>query len=195
MQATVLRLGPGADLKRSLEELARQGPAHGFVLSIVGDLSQATFVCPGRSGPTVLRGALEIISLQGSLSPGGVHLHLSFSDSECQVWGGHLEQGTLLLKGAELLIGFPDEASSIPAPATTTTSHQSEPKVAIAVGEGCPWSRRAERLLHSLGIAYIKVPAQAAPLPQITIAGVFIGGYTELAEWHGQGKLEALRSR
>lgn len=195
MQAKVLRLGPGADLKRSLEELAREERAHGFVLSIVGDLSQATFACPGRSEPTVLRGALEIISLQGSLSPGGVHLHLSFSDGECQVWGGHLEQGTLLLKGAELLIGFPEEAPSIRASATTATSHQSEPKVGIAVAEGCPWSRRAERLLHSLGIAYTKVAAQAGPLPQITIDGVLIGGYTELAEWHGQGKLEALRSR
>jgi glutaredoxin len=35
-----------------------------------------------------------------------VHLHLSFSDGACQVWGGHLEPGTLVQKGADLLIGL-----------------------------------------------------------------------------------------
>ena len=48
-------------------------------------------------------GELEIITLQGTISPDGVHLHLSFSDASCQVWGGHLEHGTLVLRGADLL--------------------------------------------------------------------------------------------
>ena len=94
MEPQAIHLGPGADLRKSLEELAQQQQAEGFVLSIVGNLSRVAFACPGSDQPTVLTGELEIISLQGTISPQGVHLHLSFSDGECQVWGGHLEHGS-----------------------------------------------------------------------------------------------------
>ena len=105
-----LKLGPGSDLRRSLEQLAIEQGAAGFVLGVVGNLSRAAFQCAGRSGPTILEGDLEIITLQGTLAPQGVHLHLSFSDGECQVWGGHLEYGTLVLRGADLLVGLLAEA-------------------------------------------------------------------------------------
>ena len=92
MEPKAIHLGPGADLRKSLEELAQKEQAEGFVLSVVGNLSQAAFACPGSDQPTLLSGELEIITLQGT-SAQGVHLHLSFSDAECQVWG-HLEHGS-----------------------------------------------------------------------------------------------------
>ena len=79
MRALPLHLDAGSDVRRSLEQLAVAQNAGGFVLSVVGNLSQAAFACPGQTAPTLLSGELEIITLQGTLAPEGVHLHLSFS--------------------------------------------------------------------------------------------------------------------
>ena len=106
MHAVPLHLASGSDLRVTLEEFAVAQGARGFVLGVVGDLSQAAFQCPGQPQPTVLQGDLEIITLNGTFSPEGVHLHLSLSDGACQVWGGHLEPGSVVRKGADLLLGL-----------------------------------------------------------------------------------------
>ena len=192
MRALSLHLDPGSDVRRSLEQFAREQGASGFVLSVVGNLSQAAFQCPGKRGPTVLQGELEIITLQGTLAPAGVHLHLSFSDPECQVWGGHLEPGTLVLKGADLLVGFLEDTA--PTVLTQAELGRREPRVVIAVSPDCPFSRRALRLLRTLGIAHrIIDPQPGQSVPQISIDGHWIGGYDALAELHGSGQLESLR--
>ena len=191
MHAVPLHLQAGSDVRRSLEQLALEHNAGGFVLSVVGNLSQAAFACPGKSAPTVLAGELEIITLQGTISPDGVHLHLSFSDASCQVWGGHLEHGTLVLRGADLLVGLLSAGSS----AAPIASASSEPRVEIAGRPECPFSRRALRMLRTLGIAFVEIePDETAPVPQLYIDGVAIGGYNELAELHSRGELDALRS-
>ena len=201
MRTLPLKLGPGSDLRRSLEQLAIEQGAAGFVLGVVGNLSRATFQCAGRSGPTILEGDLEIITLQGTVAPDGVHLHLSLSDSDCQVWGGHLEPGTLVLKGADLLVGFLQDSQ--PAPPDQPAA---EVAVEVAVLPGCPWSKRALRLLRTLGIPHqvttisgdaerraLEQRTGRGSLPQVFIAGQFIGGYDDLAELQGRGGLEQLR--
>jgi predicted DNA-binding protein with PD1-like motif/glutaredoxin len=196
MRVSAIHLDSGADVRRSLEELAHRENAQGFVLSVVGNMRQARFACPGRSGPTVLSGELEIITLQGTIGPQGVHLHLSFSDGDCQVWGGHLEHGSLILKGADLLVGFldPAEHSAQTAVSGATVSTHAVSRLTIAVADGCPWSQRALRMLRTLAIPFELVPAEAGrSLPQIAIDGQPIGGYSELAELHGRGALDALR--
>ena len=191
MRAVPLHLEAGSDVRRSLEQLALDHNAGGFVLSVVGNLSQAAFACPGKSAPTVLAGELEIITLQGTISPDGVHLHLSFSDASCQVWGGHLEHGPLVLRGADLLVGLLSAGSS----AAPIASASSEPRVEIAGRPDCPFSRRALRMLRTLGIAFVEIePDETGPVPQLYIDGVAIGGYNELAELHSRGELDALRS-
>ena len=197
MRPVPLKLGPGSDLHRSLVQLGRAQNAPGFVLGVVGNLSQVAFQCPGPGGPTVLQGDFEIISLQGTVGPEGVHLHLSFSDGDCQVWGGHLEPGTLVLKGADLLVGVlaeaaPAEPSAPPAGQSAPSTGQ--PRVAIAVRPGCPYSARALRMLRTLGIPYALVePKAEGSVPQVFIDGAFIGGYDALAERHGRGELANLR--
>ena len=197
MRTLSLKLGPGSDLRRSLEQLAIEQGAPGFVLGVVGNLSRAAFQCAGRSGPTILEGDLEIITLQGTVAPGGVHLHLSLSDSDCQVWGGPLEPGTLVLKGADLLVGFlPDSQPAAP----------DQPAVEVAVLSGCPWSKRALRMLRTLGIPHqvttisgdaerraLEQRTGSGSLPQVFIEGQCIGGYDDLAELQGRGGLERLR--
>lgn len=179
MRPQPLKLGPGSDLRLSLEQLAIAHNAHGFVLGVVGNLSRAAFQCPGQPGPTLLEGDLEIITLNGTVSPSGVHLHLSLSDGACQVWGGHLEHGTLVLKGADLLVGFLEPAGPVPQPSAVAPGAVSpdpvpaalgpapqaiapaprplppgEARLELAVGSGCPWSARALRLLRTLGIPH-----------------------------------------
>ena len=204
MHVVPLQLAPGSDLRRSLEEVARARGASGFVLGVVGDLSRAAFQCPGQPGPTVMEGDLEIITLNGTLSPEGVHLHLSLSDGACQVWGGHLEPGSLVRKGAHLLVGLLADPSADPGPGSGEMPRRHE--VEIAVLNGCPFSARAQRLLRTLGIphqvlvvrtaeerAAIERRSGRSTFPQVFIDGDAIGGYDALAELHGQGALEPLR--
>jgi predicted DNA-binding protein with PD1-like motif/glutaredoxin len=210
MHPLPLHLGPGSDLRASLEQLGSEAGASGFVLGVVGDLSQAAFQCPGQAEPTVLQGHLEIITLQGTVAPQGVHLHLSLSDGECQVWGGHLEHGSLVLRGADLLVGFlPAGAHQGPAaaaarPAVPATPAQ--PRVEIAVLSGCPFSARALRMLRTLGIPHVVLLADdervrqeiaarsgRGSMPQVFIDGQPIGGYDALADLHGRGALDHLR--
>lgn len=201
MRSLPLKLSAGSDLRKSLQEMAQEQSRSGFVLGVVGNLSRATFQCPGQSGPTVLEGNLEIITLNGTVSPNSVHLHLSLSDSACQVWGGHLEPGTIVLKGADLLVGFLD----LPLPQSALDSAQT-PRVEIAVLPGCPWSKKALMMLRSLAIPYIvktidnddsfKAINQRSELktfPQVFIDGDLIGGYDALSDLHSSGQLEALR--
>jgi len=201
MHALPLHLGPGSDLRHSLEQLAIEQQASGFVLGVVGNLSQAAFQCPGQAEPTLLQGDLEIITLNGTFSPQGVHLHLSLSDGSCQVWGGHLEHGTQVLKGADLLVGLLTSQEAPEAPVATP-----EPLVEVAVLPGCPFSARAVRMLRTLGIPHqvLEVSSEEQRreleqlsgqrnLPQVFVDGQSIGGYADLADLQARGQLEPLR--
>lgn len=200
--AEPLHLEPGDDVRVCLETLAAHQKRRGFVLSVVGNLSQAAFQCPGKTRSTVLQGEFEIITLTGTLAPEGVHLHLSFSDGDCQVWGGHLEPGSQVFKGADLLVGWLDDpvlpatASAAPTAARSAApSAAAAPRVRIAVQAGCPYSARALRMFRTLGIEHEQVePLAGRSVPQIWIDDEMIGGYEALAALHGQGALESLRT-
>jgi glutaredoxin len=144
----------------------------------------------------VLRGDLELITLQGTLGPGGIHLHLCVSDGTCQVWGGHLEPGTLVQKGVDLLVGLVGAvAPSQTAPQPLATPEPAS-RVQILVRQGCPWCRRALRLLHSQGIDHqISEASEAGPVPRIWIDGELIGGYDALMDLQASGRLHQLRTR
>jgi predicted DNA-binding protein with PD1-like motif len=200
MRPLPLKLAPGSDLRLSLEDLARREGIQGFVLSVVGNLTRAAFQCPGQSEPTVLEGDLEVITLNGTLNPDSVHLHLSLSDGACQVWGGHLEPGTIVQKGADLLIGVLEQNKS--AAVTTATA----PRLEIAVLPGCPWCSRALRLLRTLDLPHtvttvnddttftsVQSRSGMGTFPQVFVDGTLIGGYDDLTTLHAAGDLEALR--
>lgn len=211
MRSLALKLAPGQDLRQSLQVLATAQNVSGYVLGVVGNLSRAAFQCPGQPEPNVLEGDLEIITLQGHFSPQGVHLHLSLSDGACQVWGGHLEPGTLVKKGADLLVGLldqplPQEPINFEAVASVDSPSLPAPRVEIAVLPGCPWCTRALRILRSLDIAHNVVTCDSdatynalhersgmTTFPQVFIDGAVIGGYDDLAQLHADGALAQLR--
>jgi len=107
MKVVPLRLQPGADLRLALDAwMAEQQEQAGCVISAVGSLSVAQLRFAGATEATVIRGDLEILSLAGTLSPDGAHLHLAVADSRGAVIGGHLCAGSLVRTTAELVIGL-----------------------------------------------------------------------------------------
>lgn len=107
MKVVPLRLHPGEDLRRALEAwMGEQQHQAGCMISAVGSLSVAQLRLAGASETTTICGELEIISLSGTLSPDGAHLHIAIADSSGAVIGGHLGPGSLVRTTAELVIGL-----------------------------------------------------------------------------------------
>ncbi len=107
MKVTPLRLTPGADLRLALESwMAQQIEQAGCLISGIGSLSVAQLRLAGRQESTILRGELEILSLAGTLSADGAHLHIAIADSSGSVIGGHLCTGSLVRTTAELMVGL-----------------------------------------------------------------------------------------
>ena len=107
MKVVPLRLQPGADLRQALEDwMVEQQEQAACLISAVGSLSVAQLRFAGAAEATTIHGELEILSLSGTLSPDGAHLHLAVADSRGAVIGGHLCAGSLVRTTAELVIGL-----------------------------------------------------------------------------------------
>ncbi len=107
MKVVPLRLQPGADLRRALEAwMGEQQEQAGCVISAVGSLSVAQLRLGGATQVTSIHCELEILSLSGTLSPDGIHLHVAVAGSSGAVIGGHLCAGSLVRTTAELVIGL-----------------------------------------------------------------------------------------
>jgi predicted DNA-binding protein with PD1-like motif len=107
MQAHPLRLSPGDDLRVALEDVLRRLKLQAaFVIQGVGSLSVAQLRFAGDEDPTELRDDLEILTLAGSLSPDGAHLHMSVADPRGQVFGGHVAHGCTVRTTAEILLAL-----------------------------------------------------------------------------------------
>lgn len=110
MTTLSFRLGPGQDLKVALDELVRKYQiAAGTLLTCVGSLTDVALRLANQDGPTHYSGHFEIVSLVGTLSTNGSHVHLSVSDSTGRTLGGHLMAGCRVYTTAELVVGvLPD---------------------------------------------------------------------------------------
>ncbi len=102
-----LRLTPGTDLRRALEEArAANGETPVFVVSGIGSLVDASLRMADADCATVLRGPFEILSVAGTLTPSGAHLHMSVSDAQGRVFGGHMTYGNEIRTTAEVLLAW-----------------------------------------------------------------------------------------
>ncbi|MBB3256831.1 hypothetical protein F4827_001677 [Paraburkholderia bannensis] len=105
MQALPLRLSPGDDLRDALGRLLAAGPVEAaYVVQGIGSLSAVELRYAGVDDPTSLRGDYEILTLAGSLSSDGAHLHMSVSDAQGRVLGGHVAHGCIVRTTAEVLV-------------------------------------------------------------------------------------------
>ena len=107
MKVVPLRLQPGDDLRLALETwMGEQQEQAGCVISGIGSLSVAELRFAGAAAATTIRGELEILSLSGTLSADGAHLHIAVADSKGDVVGGHLCPGSQVRTTAELVVAL-----------------------------------------------------------------------------------------
>lgn len=101
-----IRLLPGNDLRKAIEAFVQeQGIEAGWIQTCVGSLTQTHLRFANQPQGTMANGYFEIVSLTGTLSIHGCHLHMSVRNSVGQVTGGHLLEGHVVYTTAELVIG------------------------------------------------------------------------------------------
>ncbi|RYV01825.1 DNA-binding protein [Shewanella sp. OPT22] len=105
MNTCAVRLKPGEDLKLSLEKFIRQHDIQaGCILTCVGSLKNASLRLANSESILSKEGPFEIVSLVGTFSLNGSHLHISLSDDKGMVIGGHLLEGNKIFTTAEVVI-------------------------------------------------------------------------------------------
>ena len=201
MQPHSLKLAPESDLIICIKEFSFSNNLYGYVSGVVGNLRNACIQCPSNQKISRFEGNLEIVSLNGHFNNGNVHLHLSFADEGCNVLGGHLEEGSIIKKGADiLLVSFENKIIDI----SKQKLDNSQLRVKAYILKNCPWSKRSIRLLDSLSIPYeaiiiendkdyrkVNSLSNHNTFPQIFLDVVFFGGYDELSK---QAKYDYLNS-
>ena len=106
MNVFPLRLQPEQDLRQALQAFAIAHTIEaGFILSAIGSFQQVALRFADQSTTTVWQGRYELLSLAGTLSVQGSHLHLAIADSTGQAFGGHLTEGCIIYTTAEIIIG------------------------------------------------------------------------------------------
>lgn len=106
MKIHAIRLKPGQDLKIEIEKLVTQEKIQaGWIITAVGSVTETNLRYANMSAGEKLQGYFEIVSLVGTISTSGSHLHMSVSDSTGRTIGGHLLEGNLVYTTAEIIIG------------------------------------------------------------------------------------------
>lgn len=98
------RLINGMDLKKEIEKYAIDNNISGIIICSVGSLKK--LVIRLADGKNILEneGAFEIVSITGTLSPNGVHIHIAVSDDLGNTIGGHLKEGCIINTTAEICL-------------------------------------------------------------------------------------------
>ncbi|MBI2331639.1 MAG: DNA-binding protein [Chloroflexi bacterium] len=105
MKSHTFRLKPGQDLFDSIEEFVKQNNIEaGCILSSVGSLTHATLRLANRSDYNEYDGHFEIVSMAGTVSVHGSHLHIAISNSDGVTFGGHLVSGCKIYTTAEIVL-------------------------------------------------------------------------------------------
>ncbi len=104
-----LRLPPGVDLRGRLEAMAQDDPELcGFIVCGIGSLDSPVLRFADQDEGVVLAGPQEVITLAGSLTGDGAHLHLVVADVTGRTLGGHLCHGSRVRTTMELLLVCPE---------------------------------------------------------------------------------------
>jgi uncharacterized protein len=103
MTAIVRRLQPGSDLNQEIRALSDEIAA-GAVVSAVGSLTECQLRMAGADSTKTIMGPLEIVSITGTLGAGSHHIHLSVSNNDGTVFGGHLVDGCKVFTTVELVV-------------------------------------------------------------------------------------------
>lgn len=99
------RLKPGQDLFDEIETFVHEKHIEaGCILSAVGSLTHATLRLANRDLYNEYDGHFEIVSMTGTVSVHGSHLHVAISDGDGVTTGGHLVSGCKVYTTAEMVL-------------------------------------------------------------------------------------------
>lgn len=105
MKIHALRLKPGQDIRKELETyVADQEIEAASIISAVGSVLDGFLRYSDKNELTKIPGPLEVVSLSGTLSMHGMHLHASFSDENGKTLGGHLGEGNIVHTTLEVVL-------------------------------------------------------------------------------------------
>ena len=105
MENYTFRLKSAQDLFDSIESFAREHHIEaGCVLTGIGSLTRLAVRLADRDRPSEFEGHFEIVSLAGTVSIHGSHLHISASDGDGKTIGGHLVSGSKIYTTAEIVL-------------------------------------------------------------------------------------------
>lgn len=101
----VIRLIKGQDLKQEITKYAKESNIEaGIITCCVGCVNEAKLRL--ADGETIMhrQEQFEIVSITGTFSKNGCHIHISLSDCDGQTIGGHLVDGCIVNTTAEICI-------------------------------------------------------------------------------------------
>jgi len=105
MENYTFRLTPGQDLFDSINAFVMEQQIEaGCILSGVGSLTQAVIRFANRNDYAERAGYFEIVSVTGTVSIHGSHLHIAVSDENGVTIGGHLVSGCKIYTTAEIVL-------------------------------------------------------------------------------------------
>lgn len=105
MKTHTFRLKPQQDLFDSIEEFVKQNNIEaGCILSGVGSLTHATLRLANREHYNEYEGHFEIVSMTGTVSIHGSHIHIAISDEDGITIGAHLVSGCKVYTTAEIVL-------------------------------------------------------------------------------------------
>ncbi len=105
IKAHALRLKPGQDLKQEIQKVITEKQIKaGWISTCVGSLTNYTIRFANQPDGCSDSGHFEIVSLTGTVSVNGSHIHISISDSTGKTFGGHLMEGCKIYTTAEMVI-------------------------------------------------------------------------------------------
>ena len=100
-----MRLKPGDDVREKLENYVIQNNIKaGWLVTCAGSLTAYNIRFANQEKGNTDQGHFEIVSLTGTLSKNGSHIHISISDSTGKTIGGHLLKGCLVYTTAEIIL-------------------------------------------------------------------------------------------
>ena len=105
----IFRIKPGEDLWETIQNKALEsGYGSHCVVTCVGSLKfckiRLAGATPTNQNTITIDGPLEIVSLTGTIIQDRAHLHISVSDKEGKVLGGHLMKGSIVDTTAEVVL-------------------------------------------------------------------------------------------
>jgi len=104
------RLKPGQDLKQEIKKIVTEKQIKaGWVSTCAGSLTNYNIRFANQPEGSTGSGHFEIVSLTGTVSINGSHLHISISDNAGKTIGGHLMDGCIVYTTAEIVMLSSDD--------------------------------------------------------------------------------------